>query len=194
MMDFPVKRFMQDQIIFEEGEVGGVAYIIKEGSVKVSVKGDNKELVLAILRPGSIFGEMALLLKDSKRTATVTTLEDTAVILVHKKAFDEYIAQSPTVIGLLLSNLAERLYSTNEKLVKASDVSFDLREILNLIAAHNVEHIKYDEVVESLSRCFMVDPERMVEKLKVLESSKIIDVLIDDDGKKLIKLASGKKQ
>ncbi len=66
------KTFKANERIFAEGEVGAEMFLIAQGKVRISkmVAGVGEE-ALAILEPGSYFGEMALI-DDTPRSADAT--------------------------------------------------------------------------------------------------------------------------
>jgi CRP-like cAMP-binding protein len=97
-------------IIFAEGEQGNDLYIIKKGSVKISKIANNKEVVLAVLRQGDIFGEMALLEDDKFRSATAEANEDCTVLAVDRASFEELIRTSPEMVARMTTVLAERMW------------------------------------------------------------------------------------
>jgi len=72
------RRYPKGQIIFHRGDEGGSLYILQSGRVKVVIPSpQGEEVILAILSPGEIIGELSLI--DGKpRSATVETLEETA--------------------------------------------------------------------------------------------------------------------
>jgi len=55
-----------------EGEAGDRLYLIAEGRAEVSTAGQGGPVPLAMLGPGELFGEIALLEPGGKRQATVT--------------------------------------------------------------------------------------------------------------------------
>jgi CRP/FNR family cyclic AMP-dependent transcriptional regulator len=67
--------FRAGDTIISEGEVGGTAYLINSGSVKVTVGEGAKVQKLAELGTGDVFGEMSLI-DPGPRSATVTALTD----------------------------------------------------------------------------------------------------------------------
>jgi CRP-like cAMP-binding protein len=60
----------ENEIIFEEGDLGDSLYIVVTGKVKVH----NGEVTLNYLEAGQIFGEMALLDAET-RSASITAVE-----------------------------------------------------------------------------------------------------------------------
>jgi len=68
-----LRRFGKDDIVFRQGDVAEKCYIISRGKVNVLVENqEGKEIVIAQLGPGQIFGEIGILDKDSStRTASI---------------------------------------------------------------------------------------------------------------------------
>lgn len=77
-------------LIFDQGEVGDVLYLIKSGSVAIFTRSDKKkEIVLARLEAGDYFGEQALINEfPGKRSASAKALNAVTVYtLPHKDYF-----------------------------------------------------------------------------------------------------------
>src|SRR5438128_5952948 len=69
------RRFRRSEVIFHQGDPGDSLHIVAAGSVKIllpSAEGD--EAIIATLRPGDFFGELALL-DGASRSATATALD-----------------------------------------------------------------------------------------------------------------------
>jgi CRP-like cAMP-binding protein len=188
MSDYELKQFSRDKVIFAEGTVGQVAYILKQGSVEISVStGDNKT-VLTILTPPAVFGDMALLLQDHKRTATATAKEDCEVVEIKREAFDDYISKSPQVIASLLTALAARLQETTMKATKVPDVFIGVCEILNLFRAHTDLDLVYDRTVLSLSHAFFVDKEQIKKIIDIMVDVNLLEVISNEAGAQVIRV------
>ncbi|MEA2063903.1 MAG: cyclic nucleotide-binding domain-containing protein, partial [Gemmatimonadota bacterium] len=90
------KIFIKGEHIIAEGSEGKSLYIIRSGRVEVYKQAKGKNVRLATLGPDEVFGEMSLIdNRYSKRTASVRALEDTKVVILDRKAFDEYMEQIP---------------------------------------------------------------------------------------------------
>ncbi len=70
LRDLKLKRLAGDGVVIREGEPGGSFFLLARGQVEVTKRVGDDELVLARLRDGAVFGEMALA-TDQARTATV---------------------------------------------------------------------------------------------------------------------------
>lgn len=188
MADFPTRNFTAGEVIFSEGSIASVAYIIKEGNIEISVMRKNKKVVLAVLKPGEIFGEMALFLNEHKRTATAYTLEASEVIVIYKNSFYEYLNQSSIVIRTLINGLIERLYKTTTMLVETDHLSYGISQIMRLLSLHELTLLQYEETVKTLSRTFQIDPNVIGEKLEQMARTNLIEFTVTPTGKKGIKI------
>jgi len=77
--------------IFQHGDAGDKLYLILEGKVRISreVPGMGEE-ALAVLGPGQVFGEMALL-DESARSADARVHERCRVLAIPKDGFDDLL-------------------------------------------------------------------------------------------------------
>jgi CRP-like cAMP-binding protein len=99
--------YMKDQIIFLEQERGEDFYFIEKGKVKISHIDKEHEFVVAVLREGEFFGEMALL-SQVARTATATAFEDTKLLILHRDTFMQQVA--PQILNKIFTSLAKRIW------------------------------------------------------------------------------------
>lgn len=68
------------QVIYFPDENSNSVYLIKQGKVKISrMSDDGREIIIAILGPGEIFGESAITDKGSKREEFAEATEDTVL-------------------------------------------------------------------------------------------------------------------
>jgi len=110
--------YRKNTMIFAEGEPGNELFIIQRGAVKISKVVDKNEVLLAVLKPGDIFGEMALL-EDKPRIASAIAYEDCKLMAVHKNNFELMIKSQPQLIAKITSLLADRIWLIYKKLDNA---------------------------------------------------------------------------
>lgn len=94
-----------------EGSLASQFGIIVEGSATVR----RNKRKLAQLGPGDFWGEMALLLKE-KSSATVTTDEDSKLLVMHARDFSHLLDEVPTLARKLATGLAARLLEADRQL------------------------------------------------------------------------------
>jgi len=111
------KTFRPGEVIFAEGDVGDEAYIIEQGAVEIAKKSGTAELVLSIVEPGEVIGEMALIDK-TPRMATARAAKPSTLIVIHKDVFDKILGKTDAVVRVILSALLGRLRSQSQSNVK----------------------------------------------------------------------------
>ena len=103
-------------VIIEQGAPGDAFYIIRSGEVVVTARSETGERTVGRLGEAEYFGEIALV-SNQPRTATVTSISETELLMLEKTDFDE-------VVGLMSSELEQagsrRLLDTRRKLRDAS--------------------------------------------------------------------------
>jgi CRP-like cAMP-binding protein len=102
------------KVLTTEGETGREFFVLVSGKAEASRGG----VSVGMLGPGSFFGEMALLDKKP-RTATVTTLEPTTLLVITAGAFNGLVATMPSVDRKMLIVMAERLRDIETRFVPA---------------------------------------------------------------------------
>ena len=107
--DEMIRIYSKDQIVFCEGEPGDELFIIQKGSVKIIKITENNEILLAVLKAGDIFGEMALL-ESKPRAAGAVAYENCQLMAVNRENFQQMIKTQPQLIARLTTLLSERIW------------------------------------------------------------------------------------
>ncbi len=103
--------FAVGDTLFEEGDPGDQAYLVKSGVVEIVRKVGNEELVLARLGRGEIFGEMSLI-DNQPRMATARISEDAQLAVITRENIEsrlDRVAQSDMVIRRLIDVFVTRI-------------------------------------------------------------------------------------
>jgi len=109
----PVK-LAADEILFIAGDPGDGCYRLNEGLLKVSIVSPaGAERILAILGPGSLVGDMAMI-DGRPRSASVSALRDCKLSFVSRASFESVAEKNPEIYKHLLSLLAARLRDTDQ--------------------------------------------------------------------------------
>jgi CRP-like cAMP-binding protein len=102
-----LRRFVQGNKVIEEGQPGDSFFILAEGTVDVTRQVGPKTLNLARLKPGAVFGEMALISR-APRAATVTASDDCELLELKRGALEAEAAKLASVTQALKDFTHER--------------------------------------------------------------------------------------
>src|SRR3954454_5343263 len=103
------RRFRRGEVIFHLGDPGDALFVIVSGEVKISLPSETgDEAIIATLRPGDVFGELALL-DGAPRSATCTALEPSETLVLPRPVFFELLDTVPGLRDALLAGVAKEL-------------------------------------------------------------------------------------
>ncbi|MBE1283139.1 MAG: cyclic nucleotide-binding domain-containing protein [Rhodobacteraceae bacterium] len=109
-------RLGQGDILFEQGDDGDALFAITEGSLEFSIlSAAGRKLSLDIMRPGAIFGEIALF-DPGPRTATATALEPSRVRRIRNPDVLKQIEQHPELAADMIRLAGQRMRWMNMQL------------------------------------------------------------------------------
>jgi CRP-like cAMP-binding protein len=104
-----VRRFRRNEVIMHQGDPGDALHIVAAGAVKIILpSAEGEEAIIATLRPGDFFGELALL-DGEPRSATVSALEPSETFALPRLVFMELLDSVPGLRDALLAGLAKEL-------------------------------------------------------------------------------------
>jgi CRP/FNR family cyclic AMP-dependent transcriptional regulator len=95
------RRYLGDEIIFDEGEEGQALYLVMSGRVLISRALDSAVEVVAELSAGSFFGDLALL-DNSPRNAQARALDNCELAVFFRADFMG-LMETDAVIGYKIS-------------------------------------------------------------------------------------------
>jgi CRP/FNR family transcriptional regulator, cyclic AMP receptor protein len=103
------RSYRKGETIFVTGDPGTSLCIVKTGRVKLALSSnEGREVILDMLGPGEVFGELALL--DSEpRSADAVAVEASDLLLLHRDEFLRFLRERPEVAISLLGVLSRRL-------------------------------------------------------------------------------------
>ena len=137
-----VKNYNRDETVVLEGDDSMQAlYLIATGSVQVYMTGiDGRETILSFLERGDFFGEMSLI-DGEPRSASVRTVTDATLLVIHRESFLSLIRRTPEIAMALMSELCKRLRKANKQIGSLSTMSVSGRvagTLLNLMQERGV--------------------------------------------------------
>jgi len=115
-----IRLFDSGETIFTVGSRGNKLMALISGTIRISVhSSDGRELVLAIIHPGEIFGELAVL--DGKdRSANAIAESDCTLAVLDRRDILSFLERKPSAWPKLVEVLCRRLRNTDEVLAEAA--------------------------------------------------------------------------
>ena len=149
------RRFASGAVVFKEGGLGMSMYFVASGRIRIykhTASGSSRQL--AIVGPGSFFGEMALV-EQVPRSASAAAAEPSLLFELYSGDLEGWIKDSPPQALQFFSALnhvtASRLRNTSKELTLHSDLSNLLgdyqkpeREFLREALEHVVSYLDGD--------------------------------------------------
>ena len=103
------RRYRRGEVIFHEGDPGDALHVITSGAVKIVLQStDGDEAIIATVREGDFFGELALL-DGEPRSATAVAIEATETATLPRDVFRGLLDAHPDLRDALLTGLAGEL-------------------------------------------------------------------------------------
>lgn len=95
------------QRLFTEGDDPGTAFLIESGTIEVKTGHRDREVVLSLLGPGDLVGEMAVI-DESPRTATATAITASVLFPIGRQQIADRLASTDPIIRSLLEGQLKR--------------------------------------------------------------------------------------
>jgi carbon-monoxide dehydrogenase iron sulfur subunit len=109
--------------IFNENDPPDALYIIVKGGVRVSKRTKSgREMTLAFLGQGDVFGELGLI-EPEPRSATVVTTEPSKLLVLTREDFQS-LRNNPLITFNMLKVLSRRLRQVDKEMALAKGASF----------------------------------------------------------------------
>lgn len=179
-----VRDYPKNTMIMSESQSGQDMYIIQSGQVKISKVVNGNEVILAMLKKGDMFGEMALL-ENKARSASAIANEDCRLMVVNRQNFDQMVSTQPQLIARLTTTLADRLWSMYRQLDNAclNDPVAKLTDMLALqiekskIPIKSKTQLQTDLTLEDLANMCGIPHEKKAEVLYSFQSVPYIKLM-----------------
>ena len=113
------ENYAKDTVLFKKGEEANSLYILEDGAIDISIKGD-KPLSLPVNNPGEMFGWSALV-EPNRYTATAQCVKESKVIELDGELLTRILERHPseglTVMKRLAGVIASRLVSRFQEIL-----------------------------------------------------------------------------
>jgi CRP-like cAMP-binding protein len=112
-----IRKYPIDSAVFFECEPSDGMYVIRNGAIKITRITDDKEVVLAVLKPGDILGEMGLI--DSKpRSATAIAYTDCEIMAIARTAYLPILKDGANITDKICVTLSQRICDMHDRVYK----------------------------------------------------------------------------
>jgi len=178
------RNYGKGERIFLKGDPGNAMMAVLGGRVQIcTYSSDGREVVLNVIHPGEVFGEIALI-DGGERTADAFAMEATELLVLSRRDFLPYLERNPKVCVKLLEMMCLRMRWTSEQL---EDFSFlDLRSrlakrLIYLASLHGEESPRGTRInvrlpQQLLASMIGTSREAVNKQLRAWEGDGIIDV------------------
>jgi signal-transduction protein with cAMP-binding, CBS, and nucleotidyltransferase domain len=165
------KVYSSGEVICREGDKGDVMYSIQSGKVKITKKSPSGDILIATLKKGDIFGEMALF-DRMPRAASAVASGDTRILSIDRRKLFASIEKDPTLVFKIIESMSKRIRRLNKEFTRIRESKLDIIKF----------HKDIDEICELV----------LEEASNIITSDNGSIMLLDDEGKSLeIKAAFG---
>lgn len=131
-------EFRRGEYIFRQGDRSRDIYVVETGQVELSIKDLLQEpKVLATLKSGDLFGEMALFDPSVLRSATARSLQNSILIVIPGDKFERLLKEKPSISFKLLGILSKRVKNANMQTLARSEGAKREARIITVASPRN---------------------------------------------------------
>src|SRR3954462_10616548 len=106
------------ELVFREGDAGDTCFVVRSGTGRVTRRhSDGRVITLPELRPGAIFGELAMF-GGGARSASVEVLEPMRAVAILASDLRRLILRHPDIAVKMLEGLAYRLRAAHQRIAR----------------------------------------------------------------------------
>ncbi len=124
-------------MLFKQGEPQSGVWVLRTGMVELTVANGRRPLVVQVLRPGDVEGDISLLLGRPPPYGA-HALDEVVCLFLPAGSFERLLVERPPVARRWLSSIATRLARSHMRIV----------ELLGRPLAHQVAALLVDEAVD----------------------------------------------
>lgn len=122
------------EMLFSKGDPGDRLYLVTSGTIRVGVvSADGREVTYGLIRPGHLFGEIAVL-DSGPRTADASALEASELLAFDRRHVVALLAQNPDCMLRLVTILCQRIRQADQLLEDIFFLSLPSRLAKHLLA------------------------------------------------------------
>ena len=111
------RDFDRDQVMFTAGEAADAGFVVQRGAFRITGDLGNAHEIIA--RPGTLIGELALIMA-MPRPSTVTAIDDSTAIRISRSLFQRVLDSDPAAARRLRDEFALRASQLSSDIVMVS--------------------------------------------------------------------------
>lgn len=128
-----------NSIICHQGEIGNSLFVLAEGEAAVFITAaSNSQIHVNNITAPNYFGEMALLVDDTERSATIQAITDCYILTISRESFQQVMDGNPTLLRQLAHQITEHTRNNDRMVIN------ELRD-KNIELATAYEHLATQE-------------------------------------------------
>lgn len=121
------KSLTARDILFNQGDPGDSAFLVQKGAIRIErITEDGKSVLLALLGPGELLGEMALITGHPRNAHAVAHVE-TELLMIRRDTFNEHVMTDQEMRNAVLNVLSNRLTIANARIEEVGLASLEHR-------------------------------------------------------------------
>ena len=179
-------NFEKGEVIFCEYEPGDTFYLIQKGRVQIIKIMGEIEKAVAILQPGEIFGEMAIL-EEAPRSATAIAMDPVSGLAFNRENFEILMQGNPQIALKLLKLFANRVYDQKRKflILTLNDVEAKIADVFLMLAENEpvnmaeVDTMEFKTTVDDVAHWAGISPVKCSEVINHFVSQRRIELFPD---------------
>ena len=132
-----------DHPLIVQGDWSDSVFLLLDGLAKVRrFSFSGQEVTVALLGPGDLFGELAMLFRQDQRTADVVALVPSSGLKLRRSTFEGLLRTSPELATALAIHLGRRLSDQGHRLGLAQEAATTrvLAALMDLARSASLDH------------------------------------------------------
>ncbi len=110
------REVVRGEVVFTAGQPATGVWIVRSGFVELAVGSGRHRVVVGVLRPGDVDGDIQLLL-DANPPYTARALGDATLLYLPAAGFEGLLATRPAIARRWLSSVAIRVAASQERIL-----------------------------------------------------------------------------
>jgi CRP-like cAMP-binding protein len=170
------RHLQAGEVLFQKGDAGDALFAVRRGQIRIETgASDGSRLTLNFMRPGELFGEVAVL-DGQDRTLDATAGEATELFVLSRQDFHRFLEREPKVAVKLIELLCHRIRWMSERMQESALQPLPVRLAKRLCALASDSGSEVHISQEQLGTCVGAARESVNRQLQLWRKDGILDV------------------